>query len=292
MSSLTKAIEESITLSEITKKNYLNKASLLTKLIGKPLEYIIAHPKPAIKKIKTVYSNIGSRKTFYTFILAVFRYNPELNLKHKNSYDIWFKEFTESDEIISDKYKNNEPSEKQELGYVKFEDIVKKRDELEVGSTNHLLLSFYTYIPPMRSDYGRIRLYDSATEITEQNYILMGKTPMLVLKTFKTAKHREKEYNHILPKEIVATLEKNLSLFPREWLFVNNNGTPYIKNSYTQWSGRVLRQLFNKPLTVSLIRHAYINALDFNKLTIKEKEKIAENMGHTVATQDKYRIIL
>ena len=48
-----------------------------------------------------------------------------------------------------------------------------------------------------------------------------------------------------------------------------------LKNTYTKWCNRVLERLFGRALTVSLIRHAYINTLDFNKLTIKEKEEIA-----------------
>jgi len=52
-----------------------------------------------------------------------------------------------------------------------------------------------------------------------------------------------------------------------------------------------LKKLFNKPLTISLIRHSYINSLDFNKLSVIEKENIAKDMAHTVNTQDRYRLI-
>jgi hypothetical protein len=40
-----------------------------------------------------------------------------------------------------------------------------------------------------------------------------------------------------------------------------------------------------------MIRHAYINSLDFNKLTVAEKENIAKDMAHTIGTQDRYRLI-
>ena len=69
------------------------------------------------------------------------------------------------------------------------------------------------------------------------------------------------------------------------------SGEPMLKNTYTKWCNRVLERLFGRALTVSLIRHAYINTLDFNKLTIKEKEEIAADMTHSAGMQDKYRLI-
>lgn len=288
-SELLKGIENS-SLSIITKRNYMQKAIVLIKLVDKPLDYIIENPAPVIKIINDKYANIGSRKTFYTFILSLFRYNPELKTKHKHAFDTWFKEFSTSDDTITERYKENAPTKRQVDGYIKFEDIIKKRDALADGLIDKLLLSFYSYIPPMRCDYGKVRLYETdvgESKRTEPNYIHDGK---LVIRHFKTEKSHE-AYSRDLPKEIVSELKKSLEKKPREWLFINQQGKPFLRNTYTQWTTRILKRLFGKPLTVSLIRHAYINTLDFNTLTIKEKEEIAEGMAHTVATQDKYRLI-
>jgi hypothetical protein len=74
-------------------------------------------------------------------------------------------------------------------------------------------------------------------------------------------------------------------------LFMDREKKPYKENSYNRWVNRTLQKLFNKPLTISLIRHSYINSLDFNKMTIVQKEMIAKDMAHTVNTQDRYRLI-
>jgi len=284
---LLKSIEDS-SLSLFTKRNYIQKAIVLTKLLDKSLEYIIQHPKIAIKKINNTYTNIGSRKTFYTFILAIFRYNDDLKCKYKDDYELWRKEFSESDEIIAERYKQNAPSKKQIEGFVAFEDIVKKRDTLEDGSDSKLLLSFYTYIPPLRADFGRV-FVGKDKKHSEDNY-LHNNYSELILGKYKTAKTHN-EFKKELPKELILQIKKSLENKPREYLFTTRDGKPMLKNTYTKWCNRTLQFLFKKPLTVSLIRHAFINTLDFNKLTIKEKEEIAADMTHTANMQDKYRLI-
>ena len=54
---------------------------------------------------------------------------------------------------------------------------------------------------------------------------------------------------------------------------------------------RVFSSIFKRPMTVALIRHAYINTIDFNTLSIKDKKEIATSMGHTIETQDSYRLL-
>jgi len=287
---MLKAIQSS-SLSMITKRNYLQKGIVLVKLVDKPLDYIIKNPKVVIKIINREYPNVGSRKTFYTFILALFRYNPDLKCKLKKAFAAWSEEFSKCDQTIVDRYKENAPTDKQIEGYVKYEDIVKKRDSLEDGTDEKLLLSMYTYIPPLRADFGKVALYGHGVtekDRTEANYIYDSSE--LVLRHYKTAKSH-KEFRKELPKELSVQIKKSLEKRKRDYLFTMKDGKPMLRNTFTKWCNRMLERLFERPLTVSLIRHAYINTLDFNKLTIKEKEEIAADMTHTAGMQDKYRLI-
>lgn len=278
-------------LSLVTKRNYYQKGAVLIKLIEEPMEYIILHPREVIKKLNKTYPNVGSRKTFYTFILAIFRYNSDLKCRRKTEYEEWVKEFTEMDKQVADRYKENAPTKKQLEGFVAYPDILKKRDSLEDGTDEKLLLSLYTYIPPLRADFGRVAIYEesvSEKERKEENYIYDNS--QLVLRRYKTAKSY-KEYSKDLPKELIKQIKDSLKKHPRKFLFTMRDGEPMLKNTYTKWCNRVLARLFGRPLTVSLIRHSYINTLDFNKLTIKEKEEIAADMTHSAGMQDKYRLI-
>lgn len=278
-------------LSDVTKRNYRHRAAALQALAGdKPLYYIVAHPEIFIQKIAERYPKHTSAKAYVTFILGLFRYNKGLREQLPQAYDRWAAAFADADKAVEDRYKSNAPSDRQREGYVEFDEIVKKRDELRPGCTDRLLLGFYSHLPPIRCEYGRIALYNSEDmpDEPEPNFIMDGK--VLLISHFKTRKHHE-----AMAREIPDALAKDLALSlkerPRDYLFVNKSGRPFTPNAFCHWTGDAFKRLFGRPLTVSLLRHSFINTLDFNKLTIKEKEVIAAAMQHTVATQDRYRLI-
>ena len=281
-------------LSENSKQNYGMRAHTLEKRAGKPLMHIILHPETYIEELRKWYPKNTSCKAHMSFVLSVFRYNPDIMCDHRKAYEKWSEAFNDTHQKVIDRYETNRPTERQVEGYVPFADIVKKRDSLEQGSTERLLLGFYTHIKPMRCDYGMVRIYKDALPAEkerEKNYILIhGDRAVLCLGQYKTSKtygNHEIE----LPKELFNDLKESLKKSDREWLFVDSNGKPQSRNTYCSWTLRVLRKLFDKPLTVSLIRHSFINQLNMSDLSIKEKKEIAQQMGHNIQTQDIYRLI-
>ena len=54
--------------------------------------------------------------------------------------------------------KANEPSARQQQGYVDLRDVVRVRTSLAKGSRQRLILAFYTTIPPLRCDLNRVAL--------------------------------------------------------------------------------------------------------------------------------------
>lgn len=290
---LLQKIEES-ELSDVSIENYKMRAHTLEKKFGKPIQYIILHPETYISELTKLYPKNTSRKAHLSFLLALFRYNPDFTCDHRKAYEAWSHAFQDTHKKVIDRYETNQPTERQEEGFVPYEEILKKRDELDPGSTERLLLGFYTHLKPMRCDYGMVRIYQGKLppeKDRENNYIhLQDGKAMLRLSSYKTSKtygNHEIE----LPKPLLDDLERSLKKEGREWLFVDSKGKPQSRNTYCSWTLRVLRKLFQKPLTVSLIRHSFINQLNMSQLTIKEKKEIAQQMGHNVQTQDVYRLI-
>ena len=282
-------------LSQVTKRVYLERIKYMLTHQKVDVFTILRNPQKYVTWIKENFDSLATQKSYISAILAIFRHNEGLKQQEQKHYDAWYAAFQEIHAEIDERYKRNEPSERQTQGYVPYEEIVKKRDELEKGSIERLLLGMYTYIPPLRADMNRIRIFNtpSSSAIKEDNYMVLdekNKTGKLVLNEFKTASsaHQyEKELPTVLVQEIMANLEKD----PRNYLFQDRNGSPYRASSYTKWANRTLYRIFGKNLTISLIRHSYINTLDFNTLTVQEKEAIARDMAHTVGTQDRYRLI-
>jgi hypothetical protein len=278
-------------LSSVTKRVYLERLRYMIQQTKTELQEIIVHPEKYLEWVEKHSSSMQTQKSYISAILAVFKHTPGLKEKEKKVYYEWYQGFKKVHEQIDHKYKQNEPSPKQKEAYVVYSDIVAKRDSLAKGSKERLLLSMYTYLPPLRSDFNQVYIYQKSQKTYDhENYILLFDPPTLVLNEFKTMKKKD-GYEKILPEELVEEIKESLKKEPRDWLFMDRSKQPYKSGSFTKWANRTLKSLFKKALTISLIRHSYINQLDFNKLTVQEKEEIAKDMAHTVNTQDRYRLI-
>jgi hypothetical protein len=279
----------------VTKRVYLERLKVLINENEKDIFYIITHPQPIIKWIKAKYTSEQTQKSYISAVLAVFRHNEGLKQQENKAYTEWYEAFQNIHNMIEERYKKNEPTQKQKEAYVPYSQIVKARDSLAKGTPERLLFAFYTYLPPLRCDFNRVRIY-TAEEIPkepEANYIHLKNTThaQLVLNEYKTQGKRKSPYVKDLPEHLIEELEASLKDKPRDWLFTDKNMNPYVPKSFTKWANRVFARVLKKKMTVSMIRHSFINSLDFNTISVAEKEAIANDMAHTVGTQDRYRLI-
>jgi hypothetical protein len=282
-------------LSATSKRVYLERVKVLLQEHKTDIYDIITDPKKYIQWITNHYDSDQSRKAYLSGVLAIFRHNEGLKEQEKDAYLQWYRAFQEVHERIEERYKRNEPTEKQKAGYVPFEKIVEARDTLKKGSYERLLFALYTYLPPLRCDFNRVRIYKShvpSSGDVEKNYIVLtSKDATLYLNEYKTKNKASTVYEKQFPEDLIKELRDSLEEYPRDWLFLDNNGNPFQPKSYTKWANRIFERVLKKKMTISMIRHAFINSLDFNKITVAEKEAIAKDMAHTVGTQDRYRLI-
>jgi hypothetical protein len=294
-SDLLKSIIDS-NLSQVSKRVYVERLKSMVTEFKTNVYWIITHPDEVLEWIDKKSKILSTQKSYIISILAVYKHNEGLKVQLEKYYKKWFAKFSEIDEAITQRYKTNEPSERQLNAYVPFNEILKKRDSLEEGNIDKLLLSFYTHIRPLRADFNAVRIYkhdDKIPDKKEANYIIFESPnkALLFLHEFKTQRSHT-EYKKDLPDELIKELKASLSKRPREWLFVDKFGKPYkATNSYTRWANRTFEKLFGKPLTITLIRHSYISSLDQNALTTLEKEEIAKEMAHSRGMQELYRFV-
>lgn len=185
--------------------------------------------------------------------------------------------------------KPTELQEKKGGTKLTFEDIVKKRDELEKGSISKLLLAFYTYLPPVRADYGSVEIVHAEDETSSPNYIriLDESHAVCILTEFKTAK-RYKKIENTLPEPLLQQLQASLLKQPRTHLFVNQNDKPFTRNAFTVWTKRILSKLFNTQLTLVIVRHLFLSSLDYDSLSVEELVDLGNKMGHSIQMQRGY----
>jgi hypothetical protein len=231
--------------------------------------------------------------TYLSAVLALFKHVPWLKEKYPEAAFAWQALRHDNYRHIKDRYLDNQPTQRQRDAFVPLREVLRVRDGLPRGSVDRLLLSMYTDIPPARGgDFHAVRLLDKAPTTDEDspgNYIVTGskgKSCRLVINEFKTRKHYD-PIVHELPPSLCEELAISLRDRPRDYLF-----GPFSRSAFSTWANRRLHRLFGRRVTLTMLRHLYVMALDFNRLSSRQLLEIGNSMGHRMEMQKQYQWIL
>ena len=251
-----------------------------------PLDYLVYNPDAAIDALNT--APITHTPENHHMFLGPMAAYAKYVLKENTLQQIWKSKEKENWEPVSRRYDENKPSEHQKDKVMEFKEIMERREALEKGSIERLLLSFYTLLEPNRADYFATELITDGEESAEENYIVDHKK--LVLRDFKTKTLYEKIEN-TLSDELQSELEASLKKTPRRYLFVREDGTAYPnRKQFSNWACRTLTRVLQHPMTLTALRHIYIKE-EIHKRTPEELVDMARKMGHTRSTQRMYEWI-
>lgn len=284
-----------------TRISYISRLSSLQRALNKPLLEILETPDVHYPEIQKQYTSLTTRKNILTTILVLFREDKELQEK-KAAYDRWKKLHEDIGRLQDAKIRRSEPEEKQIEKYTSFEEIEAKYEELKRRgyhdtlrhSLQFTLLSVIVHLRPKRADLGAVEIYrDDDPRKTDQNYIVLRKPKdggsYLVMNMYKTSKYYQ-TVEEDLPEGIVRDIEQSLTRHPRKYLFTKENGDPMSNNTYTVFVRNSFEELFGRATGVSLLRHIYITEkLNFDDMTIEERNAEAKLMLHTSGLQQQYK---
>lgn len=283
-----------------------NEKMLTLDIMKKDMDYIMRNPEEVYNTLQT-FEKKGKKysaptiKNYLAFILSYMRRNRAIDDREwAPSYRTYKNLLAMMNERISNTLAKGEPSERQKNAVIDWNDAIRARDELgkkEYGSRKHLLLSIYTYIPPVRQDYGKVRILSKAPKKSEKcngNYIILNtSTQRIILNEYKTGeRYGYNEYD--LPKELTKIIKASLKQTPRQYLFtlLDDPTKPYEDDrSFTYFSNITLKEVLNnKGACVTMMRHAFDTQLSLNYafMSLGDKEKIAKFMGHSICQQVKY----
>ena len=286
-------------IAESSKKQYVDNLRTLVKLMDNAsLADLVSQPNRVIPAIAKRYESPHTRKSMVSAIKALLKHVPGLKVKYAAAAETYHQAFKEVDKKIFDDTASCVPSGRETAGWVKWEDIRAKQQSLErldYASPDHLLLSMYTLIEPARSDYGKIKIVGDIQETSapDQNFLVLPRNgamkAVLVLKMYKT-RGRYGTFKREFPENLVRIIRQSLANTPREYLFVDISGEPYEnKNSFTKHANRAFHRIFGRGLSISLVRHSFISALDFNESTPAELIQHSKYMMHSIGMQQLYR---
>jgi integrase len=272
----------------------------------KSLDYIIMFPDHSLKlliqhlkrreKIESK-TNICTRTNLHAYIIAItaiLKYSAQLLSLVSNIptyHEIWSNLININIKPVQDRRNKQMPTMRQEnKGALKvtYNDIITKRDCGELSHYEHLLLSMYTYIYPVRADYFATHIVNDDNVPETPNYIrLKDGSAELVITDFKTSKRYKQIHYPKLPSELYKIIIKSLEEHPRKYLF-EFKGQFYSRNRFSNWAAAKLKKLFGEEINLTIIRHLFISTLSM-ELSADELEKIGNLMGHSIAIQRLYK---
>jgi hypothetical protein len=271
--------------------------SLKKGLPGKTWEWILTHPDESYAALSERVKAGNTRANYLTAVCTLMKVHPKFVEAHEGDQEKWKKYLKENRTKEYERYSTNKLSEKQKQNMVEWEEVVEKVRVLKADPSTHqtmrkhlqyLLLSTMLSTTPKRADLGNLKIVKrKPAEHDTMNYLLMGKTPVLVINIHKTRSTHGPIIDPLTP-EYAAVVRDSLERYPREYLFISSEGKPYVlNNSYTAFVRATFSDLFDgRKLGVSLWRHVFVSEkMDFNAMQQKEIVDAALKMGTSVSQQ-------
>ena len=194
-------------------------------------------------------------------------------------------------EKIKEELKKNKMTERQKKEYIKWEKIDELHKEMgkninkKIDHRNYVTLSLYVLIPPRRMrDYSRMYIKENTENLEEgKNYYIYG-SGKFILKEYKLS-NKKGEKIFCIPSSLEEILVKYIKKYKKmgeKLLDVSDRGLIYrLKN--------ILGTNLGKGVSVDILRHSYIiHQYKNTEFTIKDREELAEKMGHSKAMQEQY----
>ena len=272
-----KTVFNNAQLSAASKKSYINKMKKVLSLYNNEI--------PSFNEINNDDSISINNK--YGYMNSILSYKKHKGILRDEDEQQIYKDIQEQLKIYS-----NKPSNKQIETNIEYNELLNTVNKLiiEEKYDEALLLGMYTLIEPLRSNYGNVKIIynkkDSDIYREEKKDHLFNNK--IYLYNLKIKKENENIIN--IPQKLLNIIKQSLIENNRDYLFVNSKNKPFTNESFSIYSNRLLKKIFNKPITLTDLRHIYINNLDMNELTTKDKMNIADKMNHSLLMQDKFRI--
>jgi hypothetical protein len=278
-------------LAATTQKTYARKLEGWETFVGRKIQDILLHPGRSFEELKASPLTTKTASNYHIYLNACYSavIHNKLGLTdtaHKGLEVEWKELQQKNAEPLRSHYLDEKPTDRQSGKELEWTEIIKVRDSLPEGLSK-LLLSMYTMLNPERADYYECEIIMGDEIPTSKNYIRM-RDKQLILTDFKTKKCYTK-LTQTVPEELLRQIQASKLVIPRRHVFVQKGSNiPHNRATFSQWANRTLSSVFGKPTTLTCLRHAFVSSLDFNS-SLKELDKIATSMGHSVATQRKYK---
>jgi hypothetical protein len=295
-------------LSKYTIDSYIRCLRRLKTISGlETIESIIHNPVLVNDKLLSV----ENESTKYSYMVAVMS-----AIKHVNRPDLeetrrlWIPYAEKLNQTLKIAREARISTEHQEETYVPWEEVLARRDALEVGSTEHVYMTLVSFATRRQRDYYSLKIYREnmmPEKLNEGHVYIPTNTNhkgYINVVLGKTLREGEVFYEE-LPNNVVESMRVSVTRYPRSHLFMGglpqslrmlkNPRKKYTEynneNAFQAWGNRMLGRLFEKDVTMVTLRHSHaVHNFSFPEWTDKMLEVEARLMASGVENMERYAL--
>ena len=196
----------------------------------------------------------------------------------------------------NEKDKEQELSEKQTSNFVPYDELLAvqhrlaaKEEKNDHDWKNLLVASLYTLNPPVRADYGSVRVFNKRRQGRTGNELIWGQNDgaYFVMRDYKTKGTYGSVEIPVSPElhAVIGAWFTHVGKIPKFLLgrsITSNDLLGEIQDAFRSTK---------KVIGVNLLRHSYITNFFKQPRSIKEKDRLAEMMLHSRDRQEKYAVM-
>ena len=276
--------------SDNTRRTYIVDIKRLFKMTGcADMKKCLNSYKKMLGSIeKSQYSINSIKQTIQSLLFVSDKYNILHNLFSKNKADNLKKFFKSAFEKYKDKSITELEQKQSTIAYPTFNEYLNKVKN-KYGETSKQYLISYAYSQfSVRDDFKNMKIIQRLTDDNkEDNFLLInGNKMMFIINNFKTSKKYQRLEFTVLGKLKKLLLEwtKNKKIGNGDFLFG--------KSPLSQFVSELNKSLgYDKQFGgINIYRHMRVSDLYKNKdLTFQEREKLSNEMGHSLIVQKQYK---
>ena len=238
-------------------------------------------------ELKNIILNNGnwSLSSKELLLLMVYKW---LVIRDDDMANTYKDEFVKIKQIRDFERGNNTQDKKEQENYKNldyYKNILMNKDIENLNKSEHmkyLLLSLLVYQPPLRTSfYNSVKfIFNKDENNNKDNYLLIENDKIyFIVNSDKVSDHASKEnvieiINDHLKKIILYSYDK----YNRKYVLINKWNKNISQNTILIW----LKGFTNSDINVNMMRSSYINNEYSGKLNYNEKNKLAEQMRHSI----------
>jgi hypothetical protein len=197
-------------------------------------------------------------------------------------------------EVVAN-YETQTLSKSEETKYLPWAQILDAVEKARVAVEDvwtlqeYVILALYTLMPPVRLDYGEMKIVPVEPAEPVGNYLVWGKKPYFYFSDYKTFKvYGVMKIQLCTP--LVKVLEEWLA-YPTQHLLEDRSGGALGAVALGQLIISTFQKHCGKKVGVSMLRHSYISYIRAKELPIKTSDALAHQMMHSPKMSMIYRKI-